>query len=203
MIDSFRYIIALLTILIVCWILVFWFLVHVFAPMWRGIGHRATYIITLAIATAAGFLAFQYRSALLGTDLGTNWLLITLSIILFGFMAWFERTYWHNVSWKVLVGLPEISPANQSKRTVMRHGLYGVMRHPRYFSGALGLAAGVLLANYSGTYLLALLLVPMGYLLIRVEERELVARFGDDYRNYQREVPRFIPRRWKNERNKT
>ena len=197
MIDNFRYIIALLTILIACFGLVFWFLVHVLAPMWRGIGHRATYLITLTIAIAASVLVFRYRSALLGDDLGTNYLLITLSLVVFGFMAWFERAYWHNISWKVLVGLPELSPEEQSKRSVMRHGLYGVIRHPRYFSGAIGLAASIILANYTGLYVLGLLLVPIGYLLIRVEERELVARFGDDYRRYQREVPRFIPRRWK------
>jgi len=197
MIDNLRYVIGVLTIVIFCWILVFWFLVHVFTPMWRGVGHRASYSITIAIATASGVLAFWYRSQLLGTDLGTNWLLIVLSLAFFAVMAWFERIYWQNASLKVLVGLPELSPDEQANRSVMRDGLYAVIRHPRYFSGALGLAASVFLANYYGLYILALVIVPIGYLLIRVEERELVARFGDDYRRYQREVPRFIPRRWK------
>src|SRR5678815_506879 len=197
MIDSLRYTIGVLTIVIFCWILVFWFLVHVFAPMWRGVGHRTTYVITLAIATAASVLVFRFRSRLLGVDLGTHYLLIALSLVVFGFMAWFERAYWHNISWKVLVGLHELSPKEQVNRSVMRNGLYSVIRHPRYFSGAIGLAGSVLLANYYGTYILALLMLPIGYLLIRVEERELVARFGDDYRRYQTEVPRFIPRRWK------
>lgn len=197
MIDSLRYIIGVLTIAIFCWFLVFWFLVHVFTPMWRGVGYRTTYLITLAIATAASVLVFGFRSILLGVDLGTHYALIALSLVVFGFMAWFERAYWHNISWKVLVGLPELSPDEQANRSVMREGLYAVIRHPRYFSGAIGMVASVLLANYYGLYTLALLMVPIGYLLIRVEERELVARFGDDYRRYQREVPRFFPRRWR------
>ena len=197
MIDSFRYIIALLTVLIFFWILLFWFQVHVFTPMWRNIGHRATYVITLTVATAASVLVYLYRDALIGTDLGTNWLLIALSLACFGGMALFERTYWRNANLKVLVGLPEISPAEQANRPLMREGLYAVIRHPRYFSGAIGLVASVLLANYSGLYFLALLMVPLGYLLIKAEERELIARFGDDYRRYRREVPGFIPRRWK------
>jgi len=33
-----------------------------------------------------------------------------------------------------------------------------------------------------------------GYLLLVLEERELLDRFGDAYREYQRDVPRLIPR---------
>jgi protein-S-isoprenylcysteine O-methyltransferase Ste14 len=29
---------------------------------------------------------------------------------------------------------------------------------------------------------------------VRLEERELLARFGDDYREYQRRVPVLLPR---------
>ena len=38
------------------------------------------------------------------------------------------------------------------------------------------------------------LLVPLGYLVFVFEERELIDRFGEEYRKYQREVPPFIPR---------
>ena len=38
------------------------------------------------------------------------------------------------------------------------------------------------------------LAVPAGLVMVVFEERELVGRFGEDYRTYQREVPRFIPR---------
>jgi len=37
-------------------------------------------------------------------------------------------------------------------------------------------------------------LVPLGYLMIVFEEQELIDRFGEEYRKYQQEVPRFIPR---------
>ena len=50
------------------------------------------------------------------------------------------------------------------------------------------------MSNYIGLYILVLLLFPVGHLTMVLEERELVERFGDAYRQYQREVPRLIPR---------
>lgn len=35
---------------------------------------------------------------------------------------------------------------------------------------------------------------PIGFVMLRFEERELVDRFGDEYRRYQHEVPQIIPR---------
>ena len=51
-----------------------------------------------------------------------------------------------------------------------------------------------LLINYLGLYILFLLVIPMGLWLLALEKRELVDRFGDAYRQYQREVPQLIPR---------
>jgi len=52
----------------------------------------------------------------------------------------------------------------------------------------------VLIANYLGLYLLMIAMVPPGYCMLVLEERELLNRFGDAYRDYQREVPQLIPR---------
>ena len=51
-----------------------------------------------------------------------------------------------------------------------------------------------MLANYLATWILAAACVPVLYLVTLVEERELVERFGEDYRAYRRRVPRLIPR---------
>jgi protein-S-isoprenylcysteine O-methyltransferase Ste14 len=54
--------------------------------------------------------------------------------------------------------------------------------------------ATVLIVNYAGLYVLVLCAVPAGYVMLFLEERELVRRFGTAYENYQREVPQLIPR---------
>jgi len=69
-----------------------------------------------------------------------------------------------------------------------------VVRHPRYLSAGLAVIAVALFVDYVGVYLLILLLFSLGYPMLIFEEKELVDRFGEEYRQYQREVPRILPR---------
>jgi protein-S-isoprenylcysteine O-methyltransferase Ste14 len=68
------------------------------------------------------------------------------------------------------------------------------VRHPRYLSAGIGVVANALVINYAGMYALILLLFPAGFVMLVFEERELVDRFGEEYRQYQRDVPQIIPR---------
>ena len=83
--------------------------------------------------------------------------------------------------------------SQQRKGKLLREGVYGVVRHPRYLSAAIGMIANALIVNYLGVYVLLIAVVPPGYLMLVLEERELLGRFGDAYREYQRTVPRLIP----------
>jgi protein-S-isoprenylcysteine O-methyltransferase Ste14 len=91
-------------------------------------------------------------------------------------------------------GIQELSP-NQRKGKLLRDGIYRVVRHPRYLSAGIGVIANALFIDYMGVFLMILLLFPAGYVMLVLEERELVDRFGEEYRQYQREVPRLLPRR--------
>jgi protein-S-isoprenylcysteine O-methyltransferase Ste14 len=77
---------------------------------------------------------------------------------------------------------------------VIRHGLYGVVRHPMYL--------GAMLA-YLGICLLALSVLAFGVFGVviiyyiatcRYEEKLLIQKLGDEYRRYRAEVPMLIPR---------
>jgi protein-S-isoprenylcysteine O-methyltransferase Ste14 len=56
------------------------------------------------------------------------------------------------------------------------------------------LSGTALFVNYLAVYVLVLATVPVLYLTVRLEERELVERFGEAYERYMAEVPRFLPR---------
>jgi protein-S-isoprenylcysteine O-methyltransferase Ste14 len=78
--------------------------------------------------------------------------------------------------------------------SVIRKGVFGVVRHPIYLSEVL-LYFGLLTLNMS----LAAGAVWIGataflYYLSRYEERLLLKRFGEDYRTYMRDVGMWIPR---------
>lgn len=194
--DRIRYFLGVLHVIVVPAGLLFWLIIHPWASFWRRWGPRRTYSIVLPLLAFVGAGLFRFRERLLGPDFGTNYLLVALAILLFFVIIPLDRQYRKHLRFATLVGLPELSTADQDKGRVLREGIYGVVRHPRYLSAGLGLLANTCFINYGGMYLLILLSVPVGFGMVLLEERELVNRFGEEYRQYQREVPRLIPRRW-------
>ena len=82
--------------------------------------------------------------------------------------------------------------------SVIRKGVFGVVRHPIYLSEVL-LYLGLFMLNMSlaaGAILLGATVFL--YYLSRYEERLLLKRFGDDYRSYMRDVGMWVPRLRKN-----
>ncbi len=77
---------------------------------------------------------------------------------------------------------------------VVRNGVFAVVRHPMYLSEIL-LYLGLLLMSLS-LIAGAMWLATIGFLhyIARTEEKLLLARFGDEYRGYMREVPMWLPR---------
>ena len=145
---------------------------------------------------ALGVLVFQVRGPLLGRDLGTNWTLIGVSVLFYGTFAWLGSKYARHIihlSLAMRMGVPELSCA-EGRQTLVREGIYRVVRHPVYLTAAVAGIAFALVVNYLGVYILFVSAFPLLYLITVLEEHELIDRFGEEYRRYQREVPRLIPR---------
>ena len=194
MIDRVRYFFAIGSLIVLPPALLFWLVIHPWARWWRRLGLIRTYLIVVPVSVAFGALLFRFREPLLGTNLGTNWSLVAVALVLYGGVTWLEFQYWRHLSIATLVGITELSPSGQQKGRLLQEGIYAVVRHPRYLSAGVSVIANALFINYAGLYILVLLLVPVGYLMIVLEERELIERFGEEYRKYQRGVPRLIPR---------
>lgn len=77
---------------------------------------------------------------------------------------------------------------------VIRENVYNHVRHPMYLSEVL-LYLGLLIMSIS---LIALLVLVMAaaflHYISRHEEKLMLARFGEDYERYLREVPMWLPR---------
>lgn len=82
----------------------------------------------------------------------------------------------------------------RQEHSLITSGPYRWVRHPFYLAGALA-ALGVCLAtaNWFLAVFGAVILIFL-YCRTRIEEEKLVARFGDEYRNYMQRVGRFLPR---------
>lgn len=194
--DHVRYLLGVLAFIVYAPGLLFWFVIHPCARWWRKFGPPRTYLIVFSMLAALGVLIFRVRRPLLGRDLGTNWTLIGLGVLFYGMLAWLGSKYARHTSHLSLamrMGVPELSCA-EGRQALVRDGIYRVVRHPVYLTAAVAGIAFALVVNYLGVYILFVSAFPLLYLITVLEEHELIDRFGEEYRRYQREVPRLIPR---------
>ena len=91
-------------------------------------------------------------------------------------------------------GLSTVFGKEREKPVVIRESMFNKVRHPVYLSEIL-IYLGLLILNISlaaaGVWIIAI-----GFLhyISRYEEKMLIARFGEEYEQYMKEVPMWIPR---------
>lgn len=82
----------------------------------------------------------------------------------------------------------------QKSRKLVTDGPYSVTRNPLYLFSILGAAgAGAQLGSIGLTLVTGIIAWLIFYLVVMKEERVLVLRFGNKFRRYLAEVPRFLP----------
>ncbi|MBK8882335.1 MAG: isoprenylcysteine carboxylmethyltransferase family protein [Bacteroidales bacterium] len=130
-------------------------------------------------------------------------------LVLLNYKVWFSEPFSipQIISWLLLIlsayiavagyitlkrkGLPDNNFENTS--VLVRSGLYHFIRHPLYLSVFM-LGTGVMIKQM-GILQLCLGTVNLVaiYITARIEEKEMIARFGDDYKEYMKETRMFIP----------
>lgn len=178
--------------------LLFWLCIHPFAEFWRKRGPGWTYGLVGAGLSMLGGGLFVVRGALLATEYGTNAVCLGLAAVCLsgaGALAFQHRKY---LTLRIMIGLPELSPQSRPP-SLLQEGIYARIRHPRYVEVFLSVLGFACVANYLILYVWAALSLPLLYVIVVLEERELSQRFGPAYAAYCRRVPRFLPR-WNAER---
>jgi protein-S-isoprenylcysteine O-methyltransferase Ste14 len=192
--ETARYVFGVLLVIGLPPGMLWWFLVHPFVGFWRRVGAVETIIIMAAVGIlgAVGLLAI--RDTLLLADYGTQPVLVALAAALATTSVWIAVKRRKHLTTSILVGMPELEEGGHGGR-LLSEGIYSRVRHPRYVEIVLGCLAYALFANYLGAYIVAVLCIPVVHLIVLLEERELIDRFGDEYVVYAERVPRYIPRR--------
>jgi protein-S-isoprenylcysteine O-methyltransferase Ste14 len=111
----------------------------------------------------------------------SSWILLILSIwvVITGFLL-LKRE-----------GKPDSNFENTS--LLVKSGIYGYIRHPLYLSIFL-LGTGVMLKNPALPQLiLAVINLIAVYFTARIEEHEMITKFGEEYKTYMKETKMFIP----------
>lgn len=95
----------------------------------------------------------------------------------------------------LIEGWQEVYYARRSGR-LATEGIYSIVRHPQY-TGILLALFGEGVVHWPTVFSVGLFpFIVLAYLLLaRREEREMISRHGERYREYQRRVPMFLPRR--------
>ncbi|MEW6364215.1 MAG: methyltransferase [Acidobacteriota bacterium] len=190
--DGARYLIALLLVISTPPGFFLWFLIHPFARQWRRIGALWTYVVLAPPSILMMVAVFHARRSILAIEFGTNYVLVAISVLALAGAMLIARARKRYLTYGVLAGLPELSPQRYPGK-LLTEGIYGRIRHPRYVEVLLGILGYALFANYLAGYVLFVLSLPALYQIVLLEERELRERFGAEYVEYERRVPRFVP----------
>jgi protein-S-isoprenylcysteine O-methyltransferase Ste14 len=191
--DPLRQFAAMMTVVVALPLFLSWLLIHPLASAWRKLG-GFTYIFVLLflIGTISGInKLYNVQKDLLYFE--TNSITVGLSVPCIIFALVMASFYYKHLDLGILIGLPEITKDNYPGK-LLTEGIYSKIRHPRYvgaFFFVLGLA---LLANAPVPYIVTFLLIPLIYVIVFFEEKELKKRFGLEYQKYCQKVPRFFPK---------
>jgi protein-S-isoprenylcysteine O-methyltransferase Ste14 len=190
--DFLRYALALACFIGVPAVLLYWLLIHGLIGFWKRLGLVPTLVIVLSIISGCAVGMYLVRGPFMGRDFGTSYPLMALGVavatLAYAMFLALKRTF----PVRILTGAPEIHPAGHPAKLVTE-GVQSRIRHPRYAQMTVGYLGYALIANYLIGYLMVAVWIIGIYLVVLLEEKDLRARFGKEYKDYCARVPRFIP----------
>lgn len=184
--------IALITIIAWPIIPLFWIPLHLLPHFYRKI-KILTYIVPIAVWLPIAYLIYLNKSLFLQAKIE-----IPLFLNIAGLILLLLGTLLHIWTGKLLrfrglIGVPEIY--SHAEGRVVREGAFSFVRHPTYLAHTVMFSGVFLMTGVLTVGILTLLdYVTVNLLIIPLEEKELVDRFGRDYEQYKTEVPKFFPR---------
>ncbi len=172
--------------------LLMWLVIHPFHKLLRHVGLGWAYLIVAVPLTLLAGTILWFRDVILATDYGTNYLLMALSVVPFALAVAIYLGHRKYLTLQIVVGVPELMGGQ--KGLLLTQGIYSRIRHPRYVESILWILGYALFTNYLAMYVAFLLMLPIMHIIVLLEEKELKERFGVEYEEYCRRVPRYIPR---------
>ncbi len=192
--DAVRYWVGLALVSLGVGVPLYWFSIHPFIGFWRRLGAVPTLAVhSVALLALAAAVIWQREAVMVG-DLGTSSITMGAAAVVLALSIVLRLRQSRDFGTRVLAGLPELDPERYHSRLVTTD-LHARIRHPRYVQLFLAFLAHALFVNYVMAYVLVAVSAVVLQVLVRLEERELIDRFGDEYRDYMTRVPRFVPRR--------
>jgi protein-S-isoprenylcysteine O-methyltransferase Ste14 len=167
---------------------IYWLILHPFNAFWRIRVRAAFWIAGLTAWTVGGALLWIYHPSLIA-PVPPSWFAITAGVVLIGIEIYLFLRVERELGSRRLVGHAELTGTGE----IFTGGLYAHVRHPRYTGMFCAVAGAALLAGTPRLWGVAVVWWVLALGVIRLEERELAARFGTAYVTYREQVPAFLP----------
>lgn len=167
---------------------IYWLILHPFNSFWRSRVRAAFWFAGLTAWTCGGVVLWVFRHALLAAA-RPSWLAIAAGVTLVAVEGFLFVRVERELGNRRLVGHAELTGTGE----MFSGGLYAHVRHPRYAGMFCAVLGAALLAGKPLLWLVLVLWWPFALIVIRLEEKELAARFGPDYETYRKRVPAFLP----------
>jgi protein-S-isoprenylcysteine O-methyltransferase Ste14 len=167
----------------------YWFVVHPYREFWRR-HPRAVYVVGLACAWVPVTVAIVAFHRQLFRNAWPSMFQFSTGLALIVFEVWIFWRVSRDLGSARLVGQRELEGTGE----IQSGGIYSRIRHPRYAASFLAIIGACLLAGTRIAWMVAALWVVMMWVVIAMEEREMRARFGTQYSDYCRKIPRFLPK---------
>ena len=167
---------------------IYWLIIHPFNSFWRNRVRAAFWIAGLTAWIAGGVLLWIFRPLLLAAA-RPSWVAIAAGLTLIGVEVYLFLRVERELGSRRLVGHAELTGTGE----MFAGGLYAHVRHPRYTGMFCAVVGAALLAGSLRLWAVLALWWMLALAVIRLEERELAARFGTAYVAYRKRVPAFLP----------
>ena len=170
----------------------FWFMVHPRAHKWRERERSPFRVLVPAWLTmwvGVGVLSGPWRKVAIYST-AVTW---KPALLLFAIGIFIYSRSGAHFSWAPLGGLPEVRADRRDDRLITT-GIRARVRHPVYLAHLCEMFAWSIGTGLLVCWVLTAFAMITGAVMIRMEDRELEKRFGEDYLAYQTKVPAVVPR---------
>jgi|HubBroStandDraft_2_1064218.scaffolds.fasta_scaffold11553_3 protein-S-isoprenylcysteine O-methyltransferase Ste14 len=170
----------------------FWLLIHPRVEYWRS-RRRSPYKLLLPVWigmwTAMTAITAPWRSVQLDKN---NWHWIPAALLFCAGLLLYKLSH-HHFTLAQLGGLAEILPGDREQHLATT-GIRAHVRHPVYLGHLCEMFAWSVGTGLAVCWALTAFAIVTGAAMIKLEDRELATRFGEEYRTYRLAVPALVPK---------
>ncbi len=168
---------------------------HFATNFWKRLGVWLYFVVILEWLPIA-FVVYLWRETILYLQiaLAAPFLFLGVALVASGIIlhSWTAKL----IGIKATIGYSELKPSDKSAQTnLVTSGPFSIVRHPSYWAHTSIITGLFLITGVVSLGIIAVIDLGITYFVTTtLEDKELVDRFGDQYKKYQKKVPKLFPK---------